>query len=107
MLPRRTTAVEPPDRQRLAADFGCAQNQFDSIDLSDNAIVRLEGFPKLHRLRWLHLNNNRINRVARHLEGAPPPAPPAFSESIAMLHHLHNCSTSMHALQRPSPTWSG
>ena len=45
------------------------QNQFDSIDLSDNAIVRLEGFPKLHRLRNLLLNNNRIIRIAPHLEG--------------------------------------
>ena len=45
------------------------QNQFDSVDLSDNAIVRLEGFPKLHRLRSLHLNSNRINRIGRHLEG--------------------------------------
>ena len=46
------------------------QNQFDSIDLSDNSIVRLEGFPKLPRLQCLHLNNNRINRIARGLEGA-------------------------------------
>ena len=46
------------------------QNQFDSIDLSDNSIVRLEGFPKLPRLQCLHLNNNRINRIARNLEGA-------------------------------------
>ena len=46
------------------------QNQFDSIDLSDNAIVRLEGFPKLPRLKVLHLNNNRVARVGRHLEGA-------------------------------------
>lgn len=47
------------------------QNQFDSIDLSDNAVVRLEGFPKLPRLKVLHLNNNRINRIARRLEGEP------------------------------------
>lgn len=45
------------------------QNQFDSIDLSDNAVVRLEGFPKLPRLKCLHLNNNRIARIARNLEG--------------------------------------
>ena len=45
------------------------QNQFDSIDLSDNSIVRLEGFPKLPRLQCLHLSNNRINRIARNLEG--------------------------------------
>ncbi len=48
---------------------GPLQNQFDSIDLSDNAIVKLEGFPKLHRLKWLLLNNNRIVRIAPHLEG--------------------------------------
>ena len=34
--------------------------------------MRLEGFPKLARLQCLHLNNNRVNRIARNLEGAPP-----------------------------------
>lgn len=47
------------------------QNQFDSIDLSDNAIARLEGFPKLLRLKVLHLNNNRVNKIGRNLEGMP------------------------------------
>ncbi len=32
--------------------------------------MRLEGFPKLQRLQCLHLSNNRINRIARNLEGA-------------------------------------
>jgi U2 small nuclear ribonucleoprotein A' len=50
----------------------CLQNQFDSIDLSDNAIVRLEGFPKLPRLSVLYANNNRIMRIARGLEAAIP-----------------------------------
>jgi hypothetical protein len=45
------------------------QDQFDSIDLSDNAIVRLEGFPRLPRLKVLLLNNNRIAKIARNLEG--------------------------------------
>lgn len=45
------------------------QNQFDSIDLSDNAIMILEGFPQLPRLKTLYLNNNRIVRVGRNLEG--------------------------------------
>ena len=45
------------------------QNQFDSIDLSDNAVLILEGFPKLPRLKSLYLNNNRIIRVGRNLEG--------------------------------------
>lgn len=45
------------------------QNQFDSIDLSDNNIIILEGFPKLPRLKTLLLNNNRVTRIGRHLEG--------------------------------------
>eukprot|EP00775_Hariotina_reticulata_P003482 gene3482-3752_t len=51
-------------------NLGVTQNQFDSIDLSDNAIVRLEGFPKLPRLKMLLLNNNRIVKISRGLEGA-------------------------------------
>lgn len=53
-------------------NLGATENQFDSIDLSDNMIVRLEGFPKLPRLKTLLLNNNRIVRVGRHLEEATP-----------------------------------
>lgn len=33
------------------------------IDLSDNEITKLEGFPLLKRLHTLFLNNNRINRI--------------------------------------------
>lgn len=51
-------------------NLGVTQNQFDSIDLSDNAIVRLEGFPRLPRLTVLLLNNNRIAKIARNLEAA-------------------------------------
>lgn len=50
--------------------FECPQNQFDSIDLSDNTIARLDGFPKLMRLKVLLLNNNRVSKIARGLEGA-------------------------------------
>jgi len=49
-------------------NLGATENQFDSIDLSDNAIVRLEGFPRLLRLKMLLLSNNRIAKVARGLE---------------------------------------
>ncbi|PNW72167.1 hypothetical protein CHLRE_16g679600v5 [Chlamydomonas reinhardtii] len=49
-------------------NLGATQNQFDSIDLSDNAIVRVDGFPKLLRLKQLLLNNNRVARIARGLE---------------------------------------
>lgn len=44
-------------------NMGATQNQFDAIDLSDNEIVKLEGFPPLSRLHTLYLSNNRIARV--------------------------------------------
>ena len=64
-LRRLPASRRPPSSPRAVP----LQNQFDSIDLSDNSIVRLEGFPKLARLQCLHLNNNRVNRIARNLEG--------------------------------------
>lgn len=39
------------------------------MDFSDNAIVFLEGFPKLNRLNVLLMNNNRITRIGRNLQG--------------------------------------
>jgi len=53
-------------------NLGATQNQFDAIDLSDNEIVRLEGFPVLPRLHTLTLCNNRIARVAPGLQHALP-----------------------------------
>ena len=53
-------------------NLGATQNQFDAIDLSDNEIVRLEGFPVLPRLHTLTLCNNRIARVAQGLQDALP-----------------------------------
>jgi hypothetical protein len=53
-------------------NLGATQNQFDSMDLSDNAVIILEGFTKLPRLKTLLLSNNRVTRIARKLEGAPP-----------------------------------
>jgi len=53
-------------------NLGATENQFDSIDLTDNAIVRLEGFPALKRLKQLLLSNNRITRIGKNLEKAIP-----------------------------------
>ena len=36
------------------------QDQFDTIDLSDNEIRKVDGFPLLRRLKNLLLNNNRV-----------------------------------------------
>jgi len=53
-------------------NLGVTENQFDSIDLTDNAIVKLDGFPKLPRLKQLLLNNNRIARIAKGCSDAIP-----------------------------------
>nr|XP_027123939.1 U2 small nuclear ribonucleoprotein A' [Coffea arabica] len=44
-------------------NLGATEDQFDTIDLSDNEIVKLENFPFLNRLGTLLLNNNRITRI--------------------------------------------
>ena len=53
-------------------NLGITENQFDSVDLSDNEIVKLEGFPLLPRLKTILLNNNRISRIAKNLEASIP-----------------------------------
>nr|ALS04083.1 U2 small nuclear ribonucleoprotein A [Acartia pacifica] len=49
-------------------NLGSTLDQFDCIDLSDNEVRKLDGFPQLNRLKTLLLNNNRIVRVAEGLE---------------------------------------
>ncbi|KAK9093535.1 hypothetical protein Syun_028446 [Stephania yunnanensis] len=44
-------------------NLGATEDQFDTIDLSDNEIVKLENFPYLSRLGTLIVNNNRITRI--------------------------------------------
>jgi U2 small nuclear ribonucleoprotein A' len=44
-------------------NLGATEDQYASIDLSDNEIVKLEGFPHLKRLTTLLVNNNRIARI--------------------------------------------
>lgn len=44
-------------------NVGATEDQFDTFDLSDNEIVKLENFPHLNRLGTLLINNNRITRI--------------------------------------------
>ncbi|XP_020699502.1 U2 small nuclear ribonucleoprotein A' [Dendrobium catenatum] len=44
-------------------NIGATEDQFDTVDLSDNEIVKLENFPYLSRLGTLLINNNRITRI--------------------------------------------
>lgn len=41
----------------------CCQDQFDTLELSDNDIRKLDGFPLLRRLKCIVLNNNRVSLV--------------------------------------------
>ncbi|XP_027363822.1 U2 small nuclear ribonucleoprotein A' [Abrus precatorius] len=44
-------------------NLGATEDQFDTIDLSDNEIVKLENLPYLNRLGTILINNNRITRI--------------------------------------------
>ncbi len=51
----------------LIENLGVTQDQFDTIDLSDNEIRRLDNFPRLKRLRTLLLSNNFVERLGAQL----------------------------------------
>ncbi len=41
------------------------QDQFDTIDMSDNTVSRMDGFSMLRRLKTVLLNNNRVSYVGQ------------------------------------------
>ncbi|KAL9256914.1 U2 small nuclear ribonucleoprotein A'-like protein [Drosera capensis] len=53
-------------------NLGATEDQFDTIDISDNEIVKLENFPYLSRLGTLIVNNNRITRISSTIGGQRP-----------------------------------
>ncbi|KAL1271922.1 hypothetical protein QQF64_030938 [Cirrhinus molitorella] len=53
-------------------NLGATLDQFDTIELSDNEVRKLDGFPLLKRLKTLLLNNNRICRIGENLEQSLP-----------------------------------
>ena len=66
------TQARGAERLAVARLTGPVQNQFDCIDLADNELVKLEGFPPLKRLSTLLVHNNRIARISPNLGGACP-----------------------------------
>ena len=48
--------------------LGATRDAFDTIDLTENRITRIENFPKLQRLSTLMLAGNAIEGKARHQE---------------------------------------
>lgn len=53
-------------------NLAATQDQFDSIDLSDNEIKKVECMVVLKRLTQLLLNNNRVSRISEGLGKALP-----------------------------------
>lgn len=53
-------------------NLGATEDQFDTVDLSDNEILKLDGFPFLPHLSSLLLHNNRITSLAEDLEQSLP-----------------------------------
>eukprot|EP00696_Hemimastix_kukwesjijk_P016753 gnl/Hemi2/5245_TR1815_c0_g1_i1.p1 gnl/Hemi2/5245_TR1815_c0_g1~~gnl/Hemi2/5245_TR1815_c0_g1_i1.p1 ORF type:complete len:274 (+),score=112.93 gnl/Hemi2/5245_TR1815_c0_g1_i1:234-1055(+) len=53
-------------------NLGATHDQFDTIDLTDNEIRKLENFPRLLRLHSLLISNNRITRFAENLHESLP-----------------------------------
>jgi len=53
-------------------NLGATLDQFDTIDLTDNEIRKLDGFPLLNRLSTLLLSNNKVCRIADNLEVCLP-----------------------------------
>ncbi|KAM0930849.1 hypothetical protein ACQ4PT_000743 [Festuca glaucescens] len=51
----------------MLADVGITPDQIDTIDLSDNEIVKLEGFPYMSHFGTLLINNNRIAQINANL----------------------------------------
>lgn len=56
----------------LIENLASTQDQFDLIDLSDNNITMLDGFPLLSRLKSLFLNNNQITQISSRICEALP-----------------------------------
>jgi U2 small nuclear ribonucleoprotein A' len=53
-------------------NLGTTQDQFDTIDFSDNEIEKLENFPLLQRLQTIFLNNNHISKIVAGLGESLP-----------------------------------
>lgn len=48
----------------MLENLGVTENQFDCMDITDNDVARLDGFPVLRKLKTLLASNNRIARIA-------------------------------------------
>eukprot|EP00300_Choanocystis_sp_HF-7_P000742 c10613_g1_i1.p1 GENE.c10613_g1_i1~~c10613_g1_i1.p1 ORF type:complete len:139 (+),score=24.46 c10613_g1_i1:166-582(+) len=78
----------------MIENMGATQDQFDTIDLSENEIRKLDNLPLLRRLHTLFLNNNRITRISETVGPALPNLQTLMltNNQIQELNDLHNLS---------------
>ena len=74
-------------------NLGAALDQYDTIDFSDNEVRKLDGFPYMHRVKSLMLNNNRIVRVGEGLELCLPNLSTLILAHLQLLRSFGNNST--------------
>jgi len=53
-------------------NLGATEDHFDVLDLSDNDIAKLDGFPLLNRITSIFASNNRISSIAEDLGAKLP-----------------------------------
>lgn len=56
----------------MIENLGATEDQFDTIDVSDNEISVVGNFPQMKRLRSLLCNNNKVSRVDPNLGDSIP-----------------------------------
>jgi len=56
----------------LIENLGASNDLYDTFEMSDNEIRKLDGFPFLKRLKCIILNNNKVVKIGMNLEVALP-----------------------------------
>jgi len=78
-------------------NLGATEDHFDVLDLSDNDIVKLDGFPLLNRITTIFASNNRITSISEDLGSKLPKLETLVLinnkiENLADLDTLSTCS---------------
>eukprot|EP00612_Vaucheria_litorea_P000194 CAMPEP_0171452608 /NCGR_PEP_ID=MMETSP0945-20130129/648_1 /TAXON_ID=109269 /ORGANISM="Vaucheria litorea, Strain CCMP2940" /LENGTH=232 /DNA_ID=CAMNT_0011977309 /DNA_START=10 /DNA_END=705 /DNA_ORIENTATION=- len=56
----------------MIENLGVTQNQFDTIDFSDNEIKKLGNFPLMKRLTTIYITNNFVSQIDREISSKLP-----------------------------------
>lgn len=57
---------------QIIENLAVTEDQFDAIDLTNNAIATLDGFPRLIKLRTLYATSNKVARISETLGESLP-----------------------------------